>query len=194
MIYLASSSPRRRVLLRQAGLRYKILRPSYEEKNHGGSALFLTKRHALGKAMSVMPRVREGLILGADTVVVSGGRILGKPSSMKAAERMLGGLQGRTHAVVTAVALIRMRRGWPAKQIVFTEKSSVRLKKMAVPELRAYLRRIGPLDKAGAYAAQDSGGPSTSSGSGAVERVRGSFTNVVGLPMEKLKKMLRVLR
>lgn len=193
MIYLASSSPRRRRLLREAGIRFKVIRPVYKESGRG-NALSLTKRHALGKALSVMARVKKGVILGCDTVVVSRGRVLGKPSTMKAAARMLKSLEGRTHAVLSAVALIRMEGSWPQKQLVFTEKSLVKIKKMSAQERQAYLRRIGPLDKAGAYAAQ-AAGPSTGSGRGGVVRsVRGSFTNVVGLPMEKLKKTLRMLR
>ncbi len=141
----------------------------------------------MGKALSVMGRVREGVILGADTVVVDGRRILGKPATMKKAEKMLGGLQGRCHKVVTAVALIRMGKGRPEKQCVFIEKTEVRLKKMDATMIRRYLKKIGPLDKAGAYAAQ-------AAGVGVVERIKGSFSNVVGLPIEKLKKNLRVLR
>lgn len=186
MIYLASTSARRRRLLKEAGLRFRVLKPSYEEAGRG-SASSLTRRHALGKAMSVMARVKKGVILGCDTVVVSAGRVLGKPATLKAASRMLQSLEGRTHVVVSAVALLRMEKGWPVRQRVFLEKSSVRIKKMTPALRRAYLARIRPLDKAGAYAAQ-------AAGRGAVERVRGSFTNVVGLPMEKLKKELRVLR
>lgn len=187
VIILASSSPRRRALLKKAGISFRVLRPAYKETNIGGaSVLKLTKRHALGKAMSVMARVREGVILAADTGALSGGRVLGKPRTMKAAERMLGSLQGRTHTVVTAVALIRMRAGRPAKRSVFAEKSSVRLKKMTPLQIKTYLRKIGPLDKTGAYAAQ-------AAGSGVVERVKGSFSNVVGLPMEKLLEILKLM-
>ncbi len=134
-----------------------------------------------------MAHVRNGIILGADTVVVHGSRILGKPRNMKGAERMLGELLGRSHQVFTAVALIKMKNGLPVKRLVFVEKTWVRLKKMELPELRRYLKRIGPLDKAGAYAAQ-------ASGTGVVESVKGSFSNVVGLPIEKLQKHLRMLR
>ena len=188
VIYLASSSPRRRTLLKAARLRFKIVRPTYKEVHrHSGSAERLTQEHALGKAFSVMGRVREGVILGADTVVVDGRRILGKPPTLKEAEKMLGRLQGRWHTVVTSVALIRMGQGWPQKKCLFIEKTKVRLKKMDSAMIRRYLKKIGPLDKAGAYAAQ-------TVGEGVVERVKGSFTNVVGLPIEKLKKNLRVLR
>ncbi len=188
MIYLASSSPRRHRLLREAGIRFKVLRPRYEEKKHGGgSVLQLTRRHALGKALSVAARLREGIVLGADTVVLFGTQVLGKPRSMRDAGVMLSRLAGHTHRVVTTVALLRVKKRCPVKRVVFTVTSRVRLKKMTPLVRGRYLKRIRPLDKAGAYAAQ-AGGP------GAVESVRGSFTNVVGLPIEKLKKHLRMLK
>ena len=188
MIYLASGSPRRRTLLRKAGIRFTVLRPAYVEVHRdSGSAAALTKKHALGKALSVVPQVRNGIILGADTVVVHKGLILGKPRNMKAAEKMLGGLLGRRHFVMTAVALIKVRNGAVQKRSVFNEKSEVYLKSLEHRRLLGYLKRIGPLDKAGAYAAQKTG-------EGVVERVKGSFSNVVGLPIEKLQKHLRMLR
>ena len=187
MIYLASSSPRRRALLKQAGIAFKILRPRYKEKTvRGLSVAALTRRHALGKALSAAEGIKEGLILGADTAVFFKGRVLGKPRSMNAARAMLGSLQGRRHSVLTAVALLRVQNGQVRAKKTFIEKTSVWLKKMDKAEIRRYQDRIGPLDKAGAYAAQAKGG--------IVLRVRGSFTNVVGLPMEKLKKTIRMLR
>jgi len=188
MIYLASGSPRRKVLLRKAHIRFTVLRPAYVEVHRdSGSAAALTKKHALGKALSVIQQVKNGIILGADTVVVHKGRILGKPRNMKAAEKMLGRLLGQRHFVMTAVALIKVRNGVAQKKSVFTEKSAVYLKPLERRRLLSYLKRIGPLDKAGAYAAQKTG-------EGIVEQVRGSFSNVVGLPIEKLQKHLRMLR
>ena len=187
MIYLASGSPRRKVLLRKARIRFTVLRPSYAEVHRdSGSAVALTKKHALGKALSVVPQVKNGIILGADTVVVHEGRILGKPRNMKAAEKMLDSLLGRRHFVVTAVALLRMQSGRIQKKSVFIVKTAVSLRKLERSELLAYLKRIGPLDKAGGYAAQ-------ASGPGIIHHVKGSFSNVVGLPIEKLKIKLRML-
>ena len=151
------------------------------------SAAVLTRRHALGKALSVVSRVREGIILGADTVVVCGTHILGKPRSMKGAEKMLASLEGRRHAVISAVALLKMKENRILKRRLFTETTSVYLRKLDPKKRQAYLKRIRPLDKAGAYAAQ-------AAGQGVVERIKGSFTNVVGLPMEKLQSALRMLR
>ena len=188
MIYLASSSPRRRTLLKKASLRFKIIRPLYQEVHREtGSASALTRRHALGKALSVVANVQDGIVLGSDTVVVCGGHILGKPRSMKAAERMLLSLEGRWHSVVSAVALLKIREGVVQKKKVFTENTRVYIRKSDIHVRRAYLKRIRPLDKAGAYAAQ-------AAGKGAVQKIQGSFTNVVGLPMEKLQTALRMLR
>ncbi len=175
------------MLLKKAGITFKTVHPSYKETNRGKiSAFRLTRKHALGKALSVAWRVTEGVVLGCDTVVVHEGRILGKPRTMKEAASMLSSLTGRWHVVMSSVALIRLSPGRRARRIVFTEKTRVRLRKMESGPLRSYLKRIGPLDKAGAYAAQ-------AAGKGIVERVKGSFSNVVGLPIEKLQKHLRML-
>ena len=188
MIILASSSPRRRALLKKAGIRFRVMQPSYRERDRGWlPVVSLTKRHALGKALSVASGVRDGIVLGADTVVTCDGRIAGKPRTMKHAERMLGRLQGRWQDVVTGVALVRVRGGRVRRRLLFYEKTKVRLRKMDEKEIRRYFRRVNPLDKPGAYALQ--AGPD-----GAAQRVRGSWSNAVGLPMEKLKKFLRMLR
>ena len=188
VICLASSSPRRKTLLKKAGIRFRVVKPFYHEKEDAGvSVSTLTRRHALGKALSVLPRVKNGLILGADTVVHFGSRVIGKPRSARHARAMLGALQGRKHKVLTSVALVRAKDGKLLDKVVFTEKTFVWLRPMSAKQIRQYQHRIGPLDKAGAYAIQ-------SKGPGIVERVQGSFTNAVGLPMEKLKKTLRMLR
>ena len=188
MIYLASTSPRRRLLLKQAGIRFRVFCPPYEEKDDPRvSVRVLVKRHALGKALSAVPRVRNGVIVGADTVVVREGSLSGKPRSMRHAEEMLGRLQGKWHTVLTAVALLRVRNGKITRKLVFAETTRIKLRKLGRAELKSYLKRIRPLDKAGAYAIQ-------STVRGIVERVRGSFSNAVGLPIEKLKKHIRMLR
>jgi septum formation protein len=187
MIYLASTSPRRRALLKKAGIPYKLVRPAYEETGGKGESAFrLTRRHARGKAEAAARAVKDGLVLAADTVVFHNGRIIGKPRNMRDAEKILGGLQGAWHTVYTAVALFRVRAGRIVKRELFLEKTRVQLRAMTAAEIRRYFKRIRPLDKAGAYAIQ-------SPHSGVVRRMKGSFTNAVGLPMEKLKKKLDML-
>ena len=188
MILLASASPRRRRLLKEAGLHFRVVKPSYHEKRiAGASPERLTRTHAVGKAASVARHVQDGTILAADTVVAFRGRILGKPKSLSGARRMLGALCGHWHRVVTGVALVQVRKGKAVRRKVFTQSTRVFLKDLPGKKLDAYLRRIRPLDKAGSYAIQ-------SRRDCRVGDWKGSFTNAVGLPMEELKKALRVLR
>jgi septum formation protein len=181
MIYLCSTSPRRRALLRQKKIAFRLLRPDYKETAIRAKPVSKgVKRHALGKALSAVKLVKNGIILGADTVVVFRGRAIGKPRDMKHAILMLSQLQGNWHDVITAVALIKIKDSRVVKHITFSVRSRVRIQKMDENGIRAYFRKITPLDKAGAYAAQAKNAPKI------VESIRGSFTNVVGLPMEKL--------
>jgi septum formation protein len=184
MIELASSSPRRRTLLREAGIRYRIVRPDYHERTVPGlKPRALVRVHALGKALSAAAvRPHAPLILAADTVVFFGGKIIGKPRNAADARRILGKLQGNWHDVWTGVALLRRDPNGRMKKTVFTEKTRVRIRKMDAAAIRAYFRRVNPLDKAGAYAIQ--------SKHSIVEEVRGSLTNAVGLPMERLSTLL----
>ena len=183
MLYLASTSPRRKKLLRENGFLFKTLKPVYEEKDKPGlSPATLVKLHALAKADSVAGHVRQGAILVADTIVYFKKKIIGKPKNGKDALRMLGALQGRRHTVYTAVALLWIAGGIIQKKKVFVEKTDVYLKPLTHAEIQVYFRKINPLDKAGAYAIQ--------SRNSIVQKVRGSFSNAVGLPMEALEKYL----
>ncbi len=186
VIHLASSSPRRRALLRAAGLRYRLVRPDYEERPiRGATPRRLVRTHAWGKALSAAPRVKNGLILAADTVVAFRGRTIGKPRDMADAVRTLRSLQGRWHAVYTGVALAAMIDGRVAARAVYVEKTLVRLRPMEEADIRRYFRKISPLDKAGAYAIQST--------TNIVAQLRGSFSNAVGLPMESLASRIRKL-
>ena len=186
-LYLASQSPRRTKLLREAGLSHRIVRAAYKET--GGRGLgpaALVRKHARGKALAVLSKVESGLIIAADTLVYFDGKIIGKPRSRREAEKTLLSLQGRWHTVYTAVALVVMKKKSPQKKILFHEKTKVRLKKMDLAGIRRYFRRVDPMDKAGAYAIQ-------SKRNTIVEEVRGSFSNAVGLPMERLCAKMRAL-
>jgi len=175
MIYLVSTSPRRRVLLRKAGLVFRILRPRYKESKHlKGSPSNVVQAHALGKAVSCVRRVKNGTLIAADTIVYLNGKIIGKPENMREARLILGRVQGRWHWVYTGVAMIKMTSGQIAKMTVFFEKTKVRIKRLSASQLDHYIKRINPLDKAGAYAIQSSHG-------GIVREVNGLLSNAIGL-------------
>ncbi|MBI2095099.1 MAG: septum formation protein Maf [Candidatus Omnitrophica bacterium] len=182
MIYLASTSPRRRSLLRREGVRFKTLRPGYEEGGEAkGPPAALVKKHALGKAVSVAGRLKNGAVLAADTVVVFGGKIIGKPKSKKDAVRLLGRIQGKWHTVYTGVAWLEVRGGAVNKKRVFSETTRVRLKPLDRGAVARVFRSVDPMDKAGAYAIQ-------CREPDIVAEVRGSWTSAAGLPIDALKR------
>jgi septum formation protein len=180
-LVLASASPRRRSLLEEKNIPFSVVPPNVEEVmpphfSPGETVLY----NARAKARSVARRRREALVLGVDTVVAFEGEIFGKPSSIEAAEVMLRRLNGRSHVVYSGVWLAHFKNG---QECGFTELTQVSFRRLTTEQLRAYMMRIGPLDKAGAYAAQEDRGE-------LIENVEGSFTNVIGLPMERLEGAL----
>ncbi len=186
-IYLASTSPRRLSLLKEAGIAVHKMKPDYEEvdKKHL-STRQLVKNHALGKAASMAGLVSKGVLVAADTLVIFRGKRIGKPKDMKGAFRILSLLQGKTHSVLTGVAVLSIKKGAVQSKIYFAEKTEVTLKPLSPEGIKTYFKRINPLDKAGAYAIQ-------SQRQTIVSHIKGSYTNAVGLPMEKLKKVLDML-
>ena len=181
MLYLASASLRRAKLLKEAGVRFEVLKSDYHERNFDRSRPSqLVKRHALGKALAAARKVKNGKILGADSIVYCRGKIVGKPGNLREAMKMLAALQGRWQTVYTGVAFLEIRQSRVLRQRLFYEKTKVLLNKMEKKDIRRYFRRVNPLDKAGACAIQ-------ASGPGIVREVVGSFSNAVGLPMERLR-------
>src|SRR3989338_4954805 len=177
MICLASTSPRRKSLLKKAGLSFRVVALSYhEDKTIKASPIRLVCNHALGKAKSCVKKVKNGTILSADTFVYLHGKIFGKPKTKKDAVRMLGVLQGRRHFVYTGVAILKISDGKIKKRRIFTEKTQVWIKKLTLKGIRNYFKKVNPLDKAGAYAIQSCHG-------GIIQNVKGSFSNAVGLPI-----------
>lgn len=136
--------------------------------------------NAYRKAHVVAKREPDHLVLGADTVVALGTRLFGKPASREEAAAMLGELEGKVHEVVTGVCLIHMRSH---QQRMFAVNTRVRFRPLTPSEISAYLAGIDPLDKAGGYAIQENGAR-------IVESIDGSYSNVVGLPMERVKEVL----
>ena len=180
MLYLASASPRRSKLLRKAGIIFKLVESDYRERHFPGMGpTFLVKKHALGKALGAIRRVKKGKILAADTIVYFRKKIVGKPSSRTAAVKTLLALQGAWHTVYTGVGILEMKNGKVFGKRLFVEKTKIRLKEMDEKAVRRYFLRVDPMDKAGSYAIQ-------AKGASIVREVRGSFSNAVGLPMERL--------
>jgi len=151
-----------------------------EETLEDGPAPVAVARLALRKARAVAARVREAVVLAADTVVILDGAALGKPADAREARAMLRRLRGREHEVITGVAVLDSRTGREASTSVV---SRVRMAAYSDATLEAYVATGAPLDKAGAYAIQDLGGA-------LVERLAGSYTNVVGLPVEETRWLL----
>ncbi len=184
MIYLASTSPRRKMLLKKAGINFRALRPSYDEDNGlKGKPSFIVQTHALKKAESCIQQIQNGIVLGSDTLVYFKGHIIGKPENMKKAFRVLAQLQNQWHVVYTGVAFIKVEKRKITQENIFFEKTRVKLKKLSLEEIKNYFKKVNPLDKAGAYAIQSSHG-------GIVEEVKGFFSNAVGLPVERIQKLM----
>lgn len=179
---LASGSPRRRQLLRDAGYRFEVVTPPVEEVSHDWLTIReVTTWNAARKAASVSKATPDAVVLAADTLVTIDGEILGKPEDFEHAVAMLRRLSGRSHEVWTAVRISHAAAG---RSESFHEISQVHFRALDDAAIQAYLTKIDPLDKAGAYAAQGHGRE-------IIERIDGSYTNVVGLPMEKTTRILR---
>ena len=179
---LASGSPRRRELLREAGYEFEVVSPPVDEVAHDWLTICeLTTWNAARKAASVSTTGPEAVVLAADTLVTLDGKVLGKPADFADAFDMLRGLSGHGHEVWTAVRICHAASG---KSESFHEVSYVHFRALDDDAIWAYLAKVDPLDKAGAYAAQGHGRD-------IIERIDGSYTNVVGLPMEKTRRILR---
>ena len=139
---------------------------------------------ALAKAGEVAARVGDGLVLGADTVVVVGSDILGKPASPDEAREMLQRLSGVTHRVYTGLALVEVARGEVLRRRTASEMTCVTFRRLAPEDIAGYVATGEPLDKAGAYGIQGRG-------AALVERIGGCYFNVVGLPLARLAEMLK---
>jgi septum formation protein len=173
---LASGSPRRAELLSVGGFEFEIASPGVAEKFDAALTLReLTLWNAIRKGMSVAQIHPDAVVLAADTLVALEHQIIGKPGDFKEAAQMLRRLSGQTHEVCSSVAIYQQTSG---RSDVFHEVSRVRFHRLTNATIESYLGKVGPLDKAGAYAAQGSGAE-------IIAKIEGSFTNVVGLPMEK---------
>ncbi len=176
-LVLASASPRRRELLSRLGFEVPFEVSDYEESNHSDDPIEAARANALGKARDVARRLPGKLVLGADTVVILDGKILGKPVDDADAARMLSALSGREHEVVTALALVG------ESDQVEHSCTRVQFREIAEVEIDAYVTSGEPMDKAGAYGIQGLAGQFVIS-------IEGCYFNVMGLPVELLTRML----
>jgi septum formation protein len=175
-LLLASGSPRRSQLLADAGFQFETVRPDVDERADPHlTARELTAWNALRKGLAVARRHPDRIVLAADTVVALGGEVIGKPVNFDEAMAILRRLSGRVHHVYSSVFIARLTT---ARVRLFCEISEVRFRKLDQRQIRDYLTKIDPLDKAGAYAAQGYG-------TKIIARINGSYSNVVGLPMEQ---------
>ncbi len=181
-LILASESPRRAELLRQAGIIFTVVSGrAPEERSEHLSPHELARLNAFRKSRAVAKKHLDALVLGADTLVCLGHQIFGKPASLQEAHEMLAKLQGRTHEVVTGVCLLQLHAH---RRKIFTVSTAVTFRQLHSEQIRRYLSKTSPLDKAGGYAIQEEGDE-------IVKSIHGSFTNVVGLPMERVMEELQ---
>jgi septum formation protein len=184
-LILASASPRRKDLLNCLGVRFQVMPSSVEENPLPRETPEAhVRRLAEAKARDVAQRFPGHWVLGADTIVVIDGTILGKPQTADDAARMLGILANRIHTVYTGYALLNPL--FPNKARVRHVSSSVHVRNLTDEEISAYIRTGEPMDKAGAYAIQGIG-------AAIVQAVTGSYTNVVGLPLCEVAQDLKEL-
>ena len=180
-IILASASPRRKHLLREIGMKFRVDPSSVDESGIPYSSMreFAIKA-AFAKAEEVANRSENALVIGADTIVCLGDQILGKPHVPEEARRMLSDLKGRSHSVITGVAVMESGAGNSALD---AEETRVFFKDYSQKEMEEYIATGEPLDKAGGYGIQGSGGD-------LVKKIEGDYFNVVGLPLELLFNLM----
>jgi len=182
-IILASGSPRRAEILKILGWPFEAITAGIDEQRHDGeNAVAYVTRLAHAKARVVAGRVSSGIVVGADTVVVIDGAILGQPRDQADARRMLGLLNGSWHEVLTGIALVRASEN--GHSVVEHEKTRVRFGDVTAEEIDWYVSTGEPMDKAGAYAVQ---------GRAAlfIEEIQGDYFNVMGLPVRLLFKLIK---
>ncbi len=176
-IILASSSPRRKELMESAGLDFEIIVSSADENVTYISPEDLVEKLSIRKAQIVAKDHKDAIVIGADTIVELDGEIIGKPKTKERAIEMLTKMQSRWHSVFTGVTLC-----YKDKQKTFVVHSRVKFHELSQQDILDYIEKVNVLDKAGAYGLQDGF---------VVEQYEGSYTNIVGLPMDELLEELK---
>ena len=179
---LASASPRRKELLEQIGLRFEMEPTDYDEETTSVSEPHeMARELSLGKARAAAQKHRKAIIIAADTLVVLGDRVIGKPHTNAEARDMLRALNGRTHSVITGFTILDAEIG---KVLSRSVETRVHMRKLTLREIDGYVRTKEPLDKAGGYAIQGRGAV-------LVDSIEGDYSNVVGLPLTALAEDLK---
>ncbi|MFC1603693.1 Maf family protein [Planctomycetota bacterium] len=182
-IVLASASPRRRQLMSEAGYEFTVVLPEVDESSFNTDdvdPVDYARRLALAKAKSIARKHPDSFVIGADTIVDFRGRIIGKAADAKEAEQITGKLFSEPHKVITGVAIIRLSDG---TELVQSDSTTVYPRKMTAEQIADHVKGDSWRDKAGAYAIQETGDEF-------VEKIEGSLTNVMGMPMELLESLL----
>jgi septum formation protein len=180
-IVLASASPRRKELMEQLGIPFEVVDPGDVEEVASGRPEEAVSRNSLAKALKVAGGLEEGIVVGADTVVVKSDRILGKPRDPAEAKEMLRALSGSSHRVLTGLVVVDAGTGRVESDVVET---LVNMLPLSEEDIDRYVATGEPLGKAGGYAIQGLGAV-------LVEGIDGCFHNVVGLPLSRLNTLLR---
>ena len=181
-IILASASPRRKELLEKIGLRFEVEPSNYEEDMP--SALEpheFAQKISLEKAKVVASKHKNAIVIAADTFIIFGSQILGKPHTEKEARKMLETISGKPHSVITGFSIIDTGT---SKTLSKSVETKIYIRKLTLAEIDAYVKSKEPLDKAGAYAIQGLG-------SVFVEKIEGDYFNVIGLPLSALTEALK---
>ncbi len=182
-IILASASPRRKQLLTEAGYEFTVVTPDVDESafaTEGVNVCDYARELALAKAMDVASKHPESLVIGADTVADYQGQIIGKPADAADARRITEKLFGAAHKVITGLAIVRLADG---TELIASDTTTVHPRRMTADQISEHVEGGSWQDKAGAYAIQETGDKF-------VDKIDGSLTNVMGLPMELLEALL----
>ena len=181
-IILASASPRRKEILENANVKFKIMASSIDELTlENESPCQMVMRLAFEKGIDIASSQKSDLVISADTIVVLDNTVLGKPKDEIEARQMISNLSGKTHQVITGISLIHLANN---KKIIDYVISNVKFKNLSEDDINDYIRTKESLDKAGAYGIQ---------GYGAllVEEIQGDYFNIVGLPISRLSDLLK---
>jgi septum formation protein len=180
-LILASSSPRRQYLMKEAGFDFTVEKPDVEEDFPSTMPVEQVAKYlAAKKAEFFRPQIHDEIIVTADTVVILSGKIMNKPSDRAEAIHMLSSLSGKTHLVMTGVCILSKE-----KEESFDDTTEVTFQPLTKKEIEFYVDNYKPYDKAGAYGAQDW------IGMVAIQRISGSYFNVMGLPIHKVYEHLK---
>jgi septum formation protein len=185
-VVLASGSPRRKKLLQQINLKFKVLKVDADETfKKDEKPVHLVKRLSINKLEKAKETGAKGIIITADTIVVLNGKVIGKPKDARDAEKILKALSGKTHIVYTGFSVYNSFNG---KIITDYEKTFVTFRKLESNEIKEYIKGGSPMDKAGAYGIQDDYGAVF------IKKINGCYYNVVGLPLTRVyQSLLRII-